>query len=88
MSDEKQKVRNCFYGGDIMNEKVHKSTGHFGPQEWSTEYISDGALCDKQQHMFSSADWIAVDCPKCLAMRAMHEKEMAEKYKEAMRCKN
>jgi hypothetical protein len=67
-----------------MSELVHKSTGHFNPQEGSTEYISDGALCDKQKHMFSSCDWIAVDCPRCLAMRERHEKELAEKYTEAM----
>lgn len=46
---------------------THKSIGRWSCDYEGAAWISDGASCAEKNAKFFSADWIAVDCPDCLA---------------------
>lgn len=55
-------------------QPTHKSTGHTeGDEEHGFTFVHDGPLCQQKGQLYTSADWIAVDCPRCLAMRQENE---------------
>ena len=48
---------------------THKSCGHWSSEEEGAAWVSDGVACGEPCASFSSADWMAVDCPRCLVKK-------------------
>ena len=49
---------------------THKSLGHWADEEdGAASWVSDGVVCGERNARFSSADWMAVDCPCCLSLK-------------------
>ena len=60
-------VKRC---ADSGLQFTHKSCGHWSSEEeGAASWVSDGVVCGERNANFSSADWMAVDCPCCLVKK-------------------